>query len=254
VRPQPLRFTRYDQLCRFAVSKSSLKLLDEKNETSHHGSRSHRSETFQVNTDRPQSEPALEDATLIARVIAGDTAAFEGIVRRWQAPLINLAWRFCRNRARAEEMAQEAFLRAFRNLSQFRAESAFSTWLFSLATNLYRTEIRRVPSIPLSLDEIAEPSDPRLAPEAFEESSRDESIRRAVLALPPKYRDAVLLFYFHEQDVPAAARTLRIPEGTVKARLFRGRELLRAKFSRPRRLGPAASESLARQHPKEAQR
>jgi RNA polymerase sigma-70 factor (ECF subfamily) len=148
-------------------------------------------------------------------------------------------------------MAQEAFLRAFRNLSSFRGDSAFSTWLFSLAANVYRTELRRIPASPLSLDEIAEPPDPRLsAATVFEEDSRDESLRRAVLALPPKYRDAVLLFYFHEQDVPAAARTLRIPEGTVKARLFRGRELLRSKFSRPRRASNSAS--LAAQHPTEA--
>jgi RNA polymerase sigma-70 factor, ECF subfamily len=161
-------------------------------------------------------------------------------VRRWQSPLINLAWRFCRDRGRAEEMAQEAFLRAFRNLAQFRGDSAFSTWLFALATNLYRTELRRVPAMPLSLDEIAEPTDPHLAGTAFEDASRDESVRRAVLALPAKYRDAVLLFYFHEQDVPATARTLGLPEGTVKARLFRGRELLRAKFSRPRRASKSA--------------
>jgi RNA polymerase sigma-70 factor (ECF subfamily) len=190
-----------------------------------------------VNADLAAPQPAVPsgDEALVARVVAGDTAAFEGIVRRWQAPLVNLAWRFCRDRGRAEEMAQEAFLRAFRNLAQFRGDSAFSTWLFALATNLYRTEIRRLPSMPLSLDDIAEPPDPRIAAAtALEQADRDESLRRAVLALPPKYRDAVLLFYFHEQDVPAAARTLRVPEGTVKARLFRGRELLRAKFSRPR--------------------
>lgn len=173
------------------------------------------------------------DEALVARVVAGDTAAFEGLVRRWQSPLVNLAWRFCRDRGRAEEMAQEAFLRAFRKLAQFRGDSAFSTWLFALATNLFRTEVRRVPAIPLSLDEIAEPADPRMADSAFEELNRDETVRRAVLALPSKYRDAVLLFYFHEQDVSAAARTLGIPEGTVKARLFRGREILRTKFSRP---------------------
>ena len=188
----------------------------------------------------PSAGDAASDAALVARVVGGDAAAFEGIVRRWQTPLVNLAWRFCRDRGRAEEMAQEAFLRAFRNLAQFRGDSAFSTWLFALATNLYRTEIRRMPSMPLSLDEIAEPPDPRLTGTAFEDSSRDESVRRAVLALPPKYRDAVLLFYFHEQDVPAAARTLRIPQGTVKARLFRGRELLRTKFSRPRRASKPA--------------
>jgi RNA polymerase sigma-70 factor (ECF subfamily) len=191
------------------------------------------------------------DRAIIARVLAGDTAAFEALVRRWQSALVNLAWRFCRDRARAEEMAQEAFLRAWRNLAQFRGDSAFSTWLFALSANLYRTEIRRIPATMLSLDEIAEPPDPGIAGDALEESSRDESLRRAVLALPPKYRDAILLFYFHEQDVPAAARTLRIPEGTVKARLFRGRDLLRSKFSRP--CGASKSASLAPQSPKEAQ-
>ena len=202
------------------------------------------------------AESHAEDAAVIARVLAGDASAFEAIVRRWQTPLVNLAWRFCRDRARAEEMAQEAFLRAWRNLAQFRGESAFSTWLFSLAANLYRTELRRMPATPLSLDQIAEPPDPRLAGAAFDEASRDESLRRAVLALPAKYRDALLLFYFHEQDVPAAARTLRVPEGTVKARLFRGRELLRAKFSRPRSPRARAaspSSTLAEQHPREVQ-
>jgi RNA polymerase sigma-70 factor (ECF subfamily) len=205
-----------------------------------------------VNAD-PATNPSPTDSdeAIVARVLAGDTAAFEGIVRRWQSPLVNLAWRFCRDRARAEEMAQEAFLRAWRNLAQFRGDAAFSTWLFSLAANLYRTELRRIPATMLSLDEIAEPPDPHIASDAaLDESSRDESLRRAVLALPPKYRDALLLFYFHEQDVPAAARTLRIPEGTIKARLFRGRELLRNKFSRPRRASKSAS--LNAQHPREA--
>jgi RNA polymerase sigma-70 factor, ECF subfamily len=198
---------------------------------------------------------AAEDAAAIARVLAGDPSAFESIVRRWQGPLVNLAWRYCRDRSRAEDMAQEAFLRAFRNLAQFRGESAFSTWLFSLAGNLYRTEIRRLPAMPLSLDQIAEPPDPRLAAAGIEDANRDESLRRAVLALPAKYRDAILLFYFHDQDVPAASRTLRVPEGTIKARLFRGRELLRVKFSRPRTRQANAkyqSASLDR-HPKEAE-
>jgi RNA polymerase sigma-70 factor (ECF subfamily) len=205
-----------------------------------------------TNSSSNDSAEEASDEVLVARVAAGDTRAFEGIVRRWQSPLVNLAWRFCRDRGRAEEMAQEAFLRAFRNLAQFRGDSAFSTWLFSLATNVYRTELRRMPASPLSLDEIAEPHDPRIAiATAFEESSRAETLRRAVLALPRRYRDAVLLFYFHEQDVPAAARTLRIPEGTVKARLFRGRELLRSKFSRPSRSSKSAS--LAQRQPREAQ-
>ena len=191
-----------------------------------------------------------DDRDVVNRVLAGDTDAFALLVERWQIPLVNLAWRYCRDRGRAEEMAQEAFLRAWRNLSQWRGESAFSTWLFALAANFYRTELRRIPAGMKSLDEIAEPPDERLSPGTLDNARRDEAIRRAVLALPEKYRDAVLLFYFHDQDVPAAARTLRIPEGTLKARLFRGRELLRSKFSRPPRASAPAA--VAAQAPKEA--
>ena len=71
------------------------------------------------------NQRAADDQQDAARVLAGDAGAFEGIVRRWQSPLINLAYRFCRDRGRAEEMAQEAFLRAFRNLASWRQESAF---------------------------------------------------------------------------------------------------------------------------------
>ena len=191
-----------------------------------------------------------EDRAVVSAVLAGDTSAFAGLVRRWQTPLVNLAWRFCRDRGRAEEMAQEAFLRAFRNLAQWRGDAAFSTWLFALAMNVYRTELRRIPATMQSFDEIAEPAGAGDTEMALDAERRDESVRRAVLALPEKYRDAVLLFYFHDQDVPAAARTLRVPEGTVKARLFRGRELLRRKLSRrSARQKPA---QMA-QHPKEAQ-
>ena len=69
-----------------------------------------------------------------------------GLSGRWQGPLINLAYRFCHDRGRAEEMAQEAFLRAYRGLGQWRKDAVFSTWLFALATNLYRSELRRIPA------------------------------------------------------------------------------------------------------------
>jgi RNA polymerase sigma-70 factor (ECF subfamily) len=192
----------------------------------------------------------IDDRAVVNRVLAGETDAFAVLVERWQLPLVNLAWRYCRDRGRAEEMAQEAFLRAWRNLAQWRGDSAFSTWLFALAANCYRTELHRIPAGMKSLDEIAEPPDERLSPGVLDSARRDEAIRRAVLALPEKYRDAVLLFYFHDQDVPAAARTLHIPEGTLKARLFRGRELLRSKFSRPPRA--AAPAAVPAQAPKEA--
>ncbi|MGA2349525.1 MAG: RNA polymerase sigma factor [Terracidiphilus sp.] len=173
---------------------------------------------------------AAEDLADVARVLAGDQRAFEGIVRRWQKPIVNMAWRYCRDRGRAEEMAQEAFIRAWRGLSQWRREGSFSTWLFALAANVYRSELKRFPTEMLPLDAVPEPSGAASQQREIEERGRDEVVRRAVLALPPRYREPVVLFYFHEMDVAAAAATMGLPEGTLKARLSRARALLRQRF------------------------
>ena len=85
-------------------------------------------------------------------------------------------------------------------------------------------------SVPL--DEIAELRDARHPDGGLEDRDRDRAVRAAVLALPARYRDALVLFYFHEMDVTAAAQSLGLPEGTVKARLSRGREILRGKLPR----------------------
>jgi RNA polymerase sigma-70 factor (ECF subfamily) len=173
------------------------------------------------------ADPDLEDVT---RLLAGNVAAFEGIVRRWQGPLVNMAWRYCRDRGRAEEMAQEAFVRAWRGLAAWRRESSFSTWLFAVAANVFRSELKRFPTMNVPLEEIAEPSRPAGQLTELEKKSRHELVRRAVLALPLRYREPVVLFYFHEKDVAAAAQTMGLPEGTVKARLTRARALLRRRF------------------------
>ena len=170
-----------------------------------------------------------QDAAAVARVLDGEAEAFEGIVRRWQGPLVNMAWRYCRDRGRAEEMAQEAFLRAWRGLKSWRSESSFSSWLFSVAANVYRSELKRFPAA-LPLEEAAEPAAPAWQGDDLEERRQHDALRRAVLALPHKYREPVILYYFHEMDVGRAAATMGLPEGTVKARLARGRDLLRRRF------------------------
>jgi len=171
------------------------------------------------------------DAADVARVVSGDVGAFEGIVRRWQQRLINLAWCLCRERALSEDMAQEVFLKAFRSLAKFRGESRFSTWLTAIAINTYRSWLRTEGQPLSSLDPIRlislEPSPLRGAMER----QHAESVRRAVLALPQRYREAILLFYFEEKSISDAARALRVAEGTLKARLSRARELLRQKCS-----------------------
>jgi RNA polymerase sigma-70 factor (ECF subfamily) len=173
---------------------------------------------------------AAEDQADVERVLAGNVSAFEGIVRRWQGPLLNLAYRFCWDCGRAEEMAQETFLRAYRALSGWRREAAFSTWLFALATNLYCSELQRIPARTVPLDDVTEMRDPRATDGGLENRDRDGAVRRAVSSLPPKYREPLILFYFHNMDVSAAARSLGMAEGNFKARLFRGREVLRNKL------------------------
>lgn len=174
---------------------------------------------------------ADDDDEAVRRVLQGEVGAFAEIVHRWQSPLVNLAYRFCRDRTRAEDMAQEAFIRAYRGLATWRRDGAFSTWLFAIATNVYRTETRRIPPRMTAIDQITEAVAPRFDDQE-DESDRRKGLRHALYTLPPKYRDALLVVYFHGRDVAAAAKSLNLPEGTVKARLARGRQLLRTKLLR----------------------
>jgi RNA polymerase sigma-70 factor, ECF subfamily len=129
-----------------------------------------------------------QDAADATRILAGDLSAFEGIVQRWQRRLVTMAWRFCRERALAEDMAQEVFVKVFRGLASFRGESAFSTWLATIALNTYRSRIRAEGPPLLSLDPTRTLArEPGLL-RGLEEQQRAEAVRRAVLTLPERYR------------------------------------------------------------------
>ena len=178
------------------------------------------------------SANANDDLADVELVLAGDARAFEGIVRRWQGPLVNMAWRYCRDRGRAEELAQEALVRAWRGLSSWRRESSFSTWLFAVAANVYRNELKRFPTVMTAMEDAPEPAVQARQHVRIEERNRNDAVRQAVLALPLRYREPVVLYYFHEMGVEAAAHTLKMPTGTLKARLKRGRDLLKRRFPR----------------------
>ena len=172
-----------------------------------------------------------EDAADASRVVAGDLAAFEGIVRRWQSRLLGLAWRFCRDRGVAEDMAQEALLKAYRSLASFRGDSAFSTWLTAIALNSYRSRLRAEGPPLISLDSARAFGIEAGVQRELEEHERAEAVRRAVLTLPARYREPIALFYLQERDLAETARVLGIAEGTLKSRLYRGRELLKQRCS-----------------------
>ena len=115
---------------------------------------------FELNPAENNAAAEQADLQAVERVLAGDTEAFAELVHRWQGPLVNMAWRYCRDRGRAEEMAQEAFIRAWRGLAGWRRESSFSSWLFAVAANVFRNELKRFPTETLPIEEIAEPSRP----------------------------------------------------------------------------------------------
>jgi RNA polymerase sigma-70 factor (ECF subfamily) len=168
-----------------------------------------------------------EDAEAVALVLAGDLDAFEGIVRRWQGRLLNLAWRFSRDRATAEDMAQDAFVSAFRALGTFRGDAAFSTWLTAIALNGYRARLRRDGLPMASFDPSRLLSTGPGADQMVEARQTSDTVRRIVATLPRRYREALVLFYLEELDLAETARVLGVKEGTLKARLSRGRELVR---------------------------
>ena len=184
-----------------------------------------------------------DDLQSVRRVRAGETEAFAGLVERWQRPLLNLAYRFCRDRGKAEEMVQEAFLRAFRKLHLFDERSSFSSWLFTLATRVFVSEMRRYHPGWLedeAVNLLRSSSDPEAE---TNERERAETVRRAVLALPEKYRSAVTVYYFHEMDVTQAAASLGLSPGTLKSRLHRGRALLERRVAGRLKLSLVSAES-----------
>ena len=164
-----------------------------------------------------------EDAAAVEEVLAGRVDAFEGIVRRWQRPILNLAGRWLGSREAAEDLAQDIFLAVYRALPGWKRTSGFSTWLFAVALNHARSSLRRAQPDLLGLEEAFDLPDPR---QELAEHPRAASLRRAILGLPSKYREAIVQHYFEGRDVRAASVALGVSEGTLKARLSRARSLL----------------------------
>ncbi|NKB89098.1 MAG: sigma-70 family RNA polymerase sigma factor [Acidobacteria bacterium] len=172
-----------------------------------------------------------DDAVAVNRVLAGDAEAFDGIVARWQGPLVNLAYRYCRNRGEAEEMAQEAFLKIYRGLAKWRQDSRFSTWLYAVASNHYRSAMRRKRPVWADFEKVEQLMPTGDLSVEADEASRDEAVRRAVTSLPPKYRDIMVLYYFQDKDLSETSRIAKLAQGTVKARLHRARKILETKLA-----------------------
>ncbi|WP_059171541.1 RNA polymerase sigma factor SigW [Bacillus sp. FJAT-27445] len=173
----------------------------------------------------------------IKQIKKGDQDAFAEIVELYKDKLFQLGYRMLGNRHEAEEIAQEAFIRAYVNIDKFNQEYKFSTWLYRIATNLCIDRIRKKkPDYYLDAEMAGTegltlysriPSDSPLPEKEVEMLELQEAIQGEIVKLPEKYRSVIVLKYIEELSLNEISEILDLPLGTVKTRIHRGREALR---------------------------
>ena len=176
------------------------------------------------------------DSELIQLARSGDDHAYDQLLKKYKQSVYNLVFRMVRDIQEAEDLTQESFIKAFSSLAQFNEEYAFSTWLYKIATNNCIDYFRKRKLQTYSLDkpiqykdsEIQqEIPDPELNPEkSILADERHSIIQDAISTLPEKYYTAIVLRHNEERSYEEIAEILELPLGTVKARIFRAREML----------------------------
>lgn len=180
-----------------------------------------------------------DDPELMRRVQAGDTAAFGRLMDEWELPVKRLLARLVQNAADAEELAQETFVRVWRQRARYRTDAPFRPWLFAIALNLGRNRLRwwrRRPQV--SLEAWTEAggearSEQPEASELLERRERMDAVRAAIAALPAGLREVIVLFQYEELSQREIALAVGLTEKAVESRLYRARSELRARLVRP---------------------
>ena len=181
--------------------------------------------------DKKQVRNSPSDEELISRFQEGDIYAFEKIVQRYKDPLINFVYHFLGDRIDAEDVIQETFLRVFKKKHLYRKVAKFSTWIYTIASNLAKTELRRRRRRRiLSLSQMGYESKDYDVPDIFSSPERvvdsdmkEKEIRKEIEDLPIKFREVVVLRDIQEFSYEEISTILNIPLGTVKSRVNRGR-------------------------------
>lgn len=174
----------------------------------------------------------MNDEALIGRCLSGDIEAFEGLVAAYQKPVYNLALRATGNAEDAMDVAQEAFLKAFRSLPTFRRGSPFKPWLLTVAANTATDFLRR--RRPAATGEFEEMDPPDASPgpeEIAEKGERSRCLKDAIMGLAPGYRIVVELFHIQGFSLGEVSEITGLNVTTVKNRLFRARRMLREKLA-----------------------
>jgi len=187
---------------------------------------------------------ARTDVQLMLDVKAGDEQSFELLLRKYRTPLVNFLYRMVRDRAVAEDLAQEVFLRVYRARQEYAPSAKFTTWMFRIATNLALNSVRdnRHRKLEVSMDQSVVAGEdeqrpmevPDRAPSVEQEMvarCRADMILKAIHSLPEKQRAAVLMHKYQELDYDEIARVLECSESALKSLLFRAYETLRVELA-----------------------
>ncbi len=176
------------------------------------------------------------DAILVERVQKGDSAAFDVLVRKYQHKILKLVMRYVRDPAEAEDVTQEAFLKAYRALPKFRGDSAFYTWIYRIAINTAKNFLVAAKRRPLDYNlDLQDPEQydmqARLKDiDTPERMMLTEEIRttvnRAIDKLPEDLRTAIILREMEGMSYEEIAQAMECPVGTVRSRIFRAREAI----------------------------
>lgn len=184
------------------------------------------------------SDRARYDADLVERAIAGEQNCYAELMSRYRDAIYFMLLKTVNNKSDAEDLTIEAFGKAFKNIHQYSTNYAFSTWLFKIASNNGIDYLRKKRAIVVSIDaghtgdDSEQPvplsvCDDGLDPaEAMIKSQVADTVRNVVQKLKPRYRTLVEMRYFQELSYEEIAQEMQLPLGTVKAQLFRSRELL----------------------------
>jgi RNA polymerase sigma-70 factor, ECF subfamily len=191
--------------------------------------------SFDLKEQRKRDSRA-EDSTLIQRAIAGDDRAYKKLMQKYRDPIFNFIFKMVRDRQQVEDLTQEAFIKAFASLKNFNDEYAFSTWLYKIATNNSIDFIRKRKLQMYSIDKPIEskdsdytfelPDDTYEADRSLISGQKSRLLNEAIAKLPEKYRKVIRLRHVEERSYEEISEELRLPIGTVKAHIFRAREVL----------------------------
>jgi RNA polymerase sigma-70 factor, ECF subfamily len=183
-----------------------------------------------------------DEAQMIASILAGDTQLYHQLIRPYERSVYMMALSYMKNEADAEDVAQEAFLKAFHHLATFRAEAKFSTWLIGIALNEARSRLRREATLRMeSIDDTSDEAghtspailrDWREVPsEALERKEVRQMLQHAITNLPTIYREVFVLRDVEELNNVETAAALSITVGNVKVRLHRARLMLQKQLA-----------------------